>query len=233
MLHRFFHTGPLALGKILLDGPEAHHLSAVSRHQVGEFIILFNGDGSQYPAEIVSITRKQVVLNVVALDAPARELPYPLHIGSALPKADRCDFLIEKLTELGATDFTPLQTARSVVHAKEGRIEKLERAVIEASKQCGRNVLMRIHPPMAFAQWCQSVGLPRRRLIAHPDGKGLSATMIADGVAVAIGPEGGFTDEEVVAATLLSWEKVSLGLRILRIETAAVAVAAILGTPIS
>ena len=229
MSQRFFYPGPLAPGEIVLDGPEPHHLSSVSRHQIGDTIVLFNGDGSQYPAEIISISRKQVIVRVVAIETPIRELPFPLHIGSALPKGDHCDFLIEKLTELGVSDFTPLQTTRTIVHAKDAKIEKLQRAVIEAGKQCGRNVLMRIHPSIGFAQWCQSVELPTRRFIAHPEGITLSGVAIYERVVVSIGPEGGFTPEEIALAKSAGWEAVSLGPRILRIETAALTVAAISG----
>src|SRR5206468_1292162 len=124
-------------------------------------------------------------------DSPQRELGFTLHIASALPKGDRGDFLIEKLTELGVTDFTPILTERSVVKADAAKAEKLRRAVIEASKQCGRNVLMRVHPPARWAEWC--VRQTGRRLIAHPLGE-RGITSPGDAI-VAVGPEGGFTEE--------------------------------------
>ena len=198
--------------------------------QVGDDVALFNGDGREYRANVVAIGKRQVELNVVAIDQPDRELGFQLHIASALPKGDRLDFLIEKLTELGATDFTPLLAERSVVIPKEAKIEKLERAVIEASKQCGRNVLMKVHPPIALAQWCRLSELPPTKCIAHPGGESIVALEVKrDGVAIAIGPEGGFTEQEVSLACLTGFRTVSLGPRILRVETAAVMVAITFG----
>jgi 16S rRNA (uracil1498-N3)-methyltransferase len=154
-------------------------------------------------------------------------LGFPLHVASALPKGDRGDFLIEKLTELGATDFTPLVTERGVVKADESKADKLRRAVIEASKQCGRNVLMRVHAPARWADWCpRQSGL---RLIAHPGGAARGFRP-GTGATVAIGPEGGFTEQEVELALANGWERVSLGPRILRVETAALAAAVLCGT---
>src|SRR5205807_5163206 len=100
------------------------------------------------------------VLTVFAAVAADREPPFPLVVASALPKGDRGDFLIEKLTELGVTRFVPLVTARSVVVPKESTREKLERAVIEASKQCGRNRLMAVDPPQKWDGFLSRTDLP-------------------------------------------------------------------------
>jgi 16S rRNA (uracil1498-N3)-methyltransferase len=227
MSDRFYHDGPLGVGEVVLDGPEAHHLSAVRRFSPGEDVVLFNGDGREYPALIVEVARRRVRLQVTSVESPERELGFPLHVASALPKGDRGDFLIEKLTELGVTDFTPLVTERVVVKVHEAKTEKLRRAVIEASKQCGRNVLMRVRSPARWFDWCgQQKGL---RLLAHPGaGSGIDARAIEDPVTVAIGPEGGFTDEEVEAALAGGWRLLSLGPRTLRVETAALAAAVLI-----
>ena len=230
MVNRFYSPDPLSLGEFVLGGPEAHHLAHVRRLGVGDDAILFNGDGKEYRAVVAVIAKRTVELKVVAVADPRRELGFPLHVASALPKGDRLDFLIEKLTELGATDFTPLLAERSIVIAKESKIEKLQRAVIEASKQCGRNVLMKVHVPRSLTDWCGQDDLPPIKLMAHPHGEpldGLGKT--PGGVAIAIGPEGGFTEKEVSAACQSGFRAVSLGPRILRIETAAIAAAAILG----
>src|SRR5205823_3748468 len=100
---RFFTLDPLGSGEYVLTGPEAHHLTTVRRFAPGDRIVLFNGDGHDYPSEIVSVNKRTVALNILAPVAVDRELPCPLVIGSALPKGDRADFLIEKLTELGVT----------------------------------------------------------------------------------------------------------------------------------
>lgn len=228
MSDRFFLDARLAPGDVTLDGPEAHHLAAVRRLGPGDVVTLFNGDGHEYPARVVKVGRKRVTLHVTGIESPQRELDFALHIASALPKGDRGDFLIEKLTELGVTDFTPLLTERGVVKADEAKAEKLRRAVIEASKQCGRNVLMQVHAPAKWLDWCgRQTG---RRLIAHPTVvTGGKTEVTGDGVIVAVGPEGGFSDQELQVAFATGWEAVSLGPRILRVETAAVAAAALFG----
>jgi len=225
---RFFFDGPLGPGDVTLTGPEAHHLTTVRRFGPGAAVTLFNGDGREYPATVIESGKKRVTLLVSRVEIPDRELAAPLHIASALPKGDRGDFLIEKLTELGVTDFTPLTTERSVVRADDARADKLRRAVIEASKQCGRNVLMRVHPPSRWLDWCarQTGG----RFVAHPAGTFLSQAP-ADGATIAIGPEGGFTEQEIQTARSAGWELVSFGPRTLRVETAALATAVLFGQP--
>jgi 16S rRNA (uracil1498-N3)-methyltransferase len=224
---RFHVDGPLGPGEVTLEGPEAHHLSAVRRFVVGDSVTLFNGDGHEYPSRVRELGKKRVVVGVIEVRSPARELGFELHIASALPKGDRGDFLIEKLTELGVTDFTPLITERGVVKASDTKADKLRRAVIEASKQCGRNVLMRIHSPSRWVDWCATQ--TGRRLIAHPRE---AACGFAPGLArIAIGPEGGFSESELSAAAAAGWERLSLGPRILRVETAAVAAAVLFGRP--
>lgn len=224
MSDRFFYDGPLGPGDVELEGTEAHHITGVRRFAAGETITLFNGDGREYPATITAVGKKRVSLCVVGTEAPVRELGFKLHIASALPKGDRGDFLIEKLTELGATDFTPLITERTVVKPSDDKSDKLRRAVIEASKQCGRNVLMQIHPPAKWVDWCTLQ--QGQRLIAHVSQKESPIAPSCDGVIVAIGPEGGFTGSEVVLAVRSGWQVISLGPRTLRVETAAVAFAA-------
>jgi 16S rRNA (uracil1498-N3)-methyltransferase len=111
-----------------------------------------------------------------------------------------------------------------VVHPKD--VDRLERAVIEASKQCGRNILMTVGPVTAWADYCRSADLPAERWVAHLGGQPVSGDGRGD-VAVAVGPEGGLTDEEVEAAKAAGWRVIGLGPRVLRVETAAVAVAVI------
>ena len=227
MSDRFFVDRPLGPGDVTLEGPEAHHLTAVRRFAVGDVITLFSGDGREYPARIVQIGKKWVTVQVTEVLTPERELGFRLHIAAAMPKGDRGDFLIEKLTELGVTDFTPLVTERGVVKADEAKADKLRRAVIEASKQCGRNVLMRVHTPARWLDWCARQ--KGRRLIAHP-GDPTAVAPERGAATIAIGPEGGFTGAEVEAALRAGWERVSLGPRILRVETAAMAAAVLCGT---
>lgn len=230
MADRFYTPAPLAPGEFVLDGAEAHHLGTVRRFAPGDRVTLFNGDGSEYPAEVLAADRKRVTLTVFPAVTANRELGHEVVTLSALPKGDRADILVEKLTELGVTRFVPLVTARSVVQPKEAKAEKLLRGVIEASKQCGRNRLMRVDPPR---RWSDAVGLPDLpplKLLLHTaDAPGvweLPPDRVRGGVAFAVGPEGGFTPDEVAAGVAAGWQSASLGRRVLRVETAAVAAAA-------
>lgn len=220
MADRFYLNSPLRPGLVVLQGPEAHHLARVSRLRAGDQVCLFNGDGHEYPAKVLAISRRDIELQVLGVDTPGRELPIRLQVAAPLPKGDRGQFLIEKLTELGATLFTPLRTERSVVHPGEARLEKLKRYVIEASKQCGRNVLMGVEPLTDWSAFCRRSDLPARRLLGQRGGEPLDRAQTQDTV-VAVGPEGGFTDEEIAAALAAGWLAIDLGPRVLRVETAA------------
>jgi 16S rRNA (uracil1498-N3)-methyltransferase len=226
MAERFYTTDALGPGEYHLSGAEAHHLSTVRRFTFGDRVTLFNGDGNEYAAEIIAVSKKSVALDILSVSAVDRELPFPLVIASTLPKGDRADFLIEKLTELGVTSFVPLVTARSVVVPKTSAVEKFTRMVIEASKQCGRNRLLAIHAPR---RWSEFLDLTEPGILLHPGGEtaGLTATM---GVSktIAVGPEGGFSEEEVGQAIAAGWRPAHLGSRVLRVETAAVAAAALI-----
>src|SRR5437764_428781 len=124
MAERFHVNCELAVGPVELDGPEAHHLATVCRLRPGDAVSLFNGDGREYPAVIESVGKRAVHLRVVGVEAPRRELPFRLEVAAPLPKGDRAQVLIEKLTELGVTAFVPLRTARSVVEPRETKLEK-------------------------------------------------------------------------------------------------------------
>lgn len=221
MAERFYANFPLHPGELILQGAEAHHLATVLRAQPGDSVVLFNGEGGEYPATVVSVQRKVIVFDVSERVEADRENRFFLEVAAALPKGDRGEFLVEKLTELGVTRFVPLKTCRSVVHP---RVDRLERTVVEASKQCGRNQLMQIAPVTDADDYWRQPPSGSKRIIAHPGGN--SATTAADAAYVAVGPEGGFTDEEIGAARAAAWEIINLGPRILRIETAAIALAA-------
>jgi 16S rRNA (uracil1498-N3)-methyltransferase len=237
MSDRFYTPDPLDPGEYVLAGAEAHHLATVRRFGPGARVTLFNGDGHDYPAEVVAADRKRTVLNVSPPVAVDRELPFRLEIAAAMPKGDRGEFLVEKLTELGVIRLIPLSTARTVVQPKGARLEKLQHAVIEASKQCGRNRLMAVTPLTRWPELVRSADLPAVRVLLHPPEPGGSARKLADladvvrgGVVFAVGPEGGFTPDEVAAAEGAGWLRVGLGPRVLRAETAAITVAAAIST---
>ena len=229
MADRFYTSEPLAPGEFTLTGREAHHLASVRRFGPGDYVTLFNGDGNDYAAVVLGTGKKTVSVSILRTDPVDRELPLPLVIASALPKGDRADFLIEKLTELGVTRFIPLVTSRSVVQPKDAAVEKFTRAVIEASKQCGRNRLMSVDPPRAWAAFLKLPDLPEQRFVLHTS-EDSPGRLVPGACVVAVGPEGGFAPEEVSAAVASGWVAASLGPRVLRVETAAVAAAVLVAT---
>jgi 16S rRNA (uracil1498-N3)-methyltransferase len=224
MAERFYVNLPLAVGPVSLDGPEAHHLAAVCRLRPGAEVCLFNGDGRQYPARITHAAKRQIELEIVAVEDPPRELAFELEVAAPPPKGDRSQFLVEKLTELGVTTFVPLICSRSNLHPRDCKRDKLERYVIEASKQCGRNVLMKIADLTEWEAYCSRANVGELRVLAHPGGGGITR-LSQRPTRIAVGPEGGFTDDEVALALQHGWQTVSLGPRILRVETAALVLA--------
>jgi 16S rRNA (uracil1498-N3)-methyltransferase len=230
MSERFFSAEPIAADRITLGDAEAHHLLHVMRAAVGDSVTLFDGSGAEWAGVIEKTGRSEVQVRITGRHEISRELLFRLDVGVALPKGERQKWLVEKLTELGVTTLTPLVTQRAVAQPTGAALERLGRTVIEASKQCGRNRLMRIAEPQLWNDWISPVNpeSAERRLVAHPGGTALSQIDLSAPLAtrLAIGPEGGLTDEETNAASAAAWQMVDLGPRILRVETAAVALTA-------
>lgn len=239
MSYRFFHAQPPLDGEFQLIGDQAHHAINVMRYRVGDQIVIFDGRGNEHDAEIEALTKKQLTARLLNSRQLDRSLSRSITIAVALPKGDRQKFLIEKLVELGVSTLVPLSTSRSVAEVKPKVIERIEKQIIEASKQCGRNFLMEVAPSLSVSQLCEvgSASEPplaedALKLLAHPyDSRQLAefSPERTQSVAVAIGPEGGFDDSEVMDLIKAGWQPVSLGPTILRIETAALAAASIFG----
>ncbi len=200
----------------------------VMRGKVGDEVILFDGSGCEFGARVERLSRSSVELAVHQRQAVDRELPLALTLGVALPKGERQKWLIEKAVEVGVTSVVPLMTARGVAQPNGKVLERLRRQVIEASKQCGRNRLMTIADPCRLEVWTAETSSESAFLL-HPSGPPLSDRCEMLGgqkaVTLCVGPEGGFTDDEVHAAEAAGWDVVGLGRRILRIETAAITAA--------
>ena len=197
------------------------------RAKPGTQVVLFDGSGAEFVARVERIGRSEVRLAVLSRREVDRELPLELTLGVALPKGDRQRWLVEKAVELGVGRIVPLLTARSVAQPARGTLKRLRRTVIEASKQCGRNRLMEIAEPRAWADYIADAGQSARRLLAQPDGHRAEtapppAADSAGAVFLAVGPEGGFTDDEVSLGIAAGWQTIDLGPRILRVETAAI-----------
>lgn len=226
MADRYFSAEPIQGPSVTLSGGEAHHLLHVMRAEPGLAVVLFDGRGGQYAAEVARCGRTEVELTVGPRQDIERELPFELTLTVPLPKVDRQRWLVEKAVELGVSRLIPLRTARSEGFSVEPAT-KLARHVIEASKQCGRNRLMEIASPVEWRTLVRETG--KRRLVAHPGGWPLGElSPTAMDTLVAVGPEGGFTDDEIAEATGCDWQAVDLGSRILRVETAALALVAAL-----
>jgi 16S rRNA (uracil1498-N3)-methyltransferase len=237
---RYFVDSPISTDRATLTGAEAHHLRHVMRAVVGTEVMLFDGCGAEFVAQVASVGRSAVELTIVSRAEVNRELPVPMTLGVALPKGERQRFLVEKAVELGVGQLVPLITQRAAVRSTEQGRGRLERIAMEASKQCGRNRLMQISSPQAWSDFigCQAAkDSPRQiiRWVAHPaapgvDGKPLwrdQAVASPDEIMLAIGPEGGLTETEVRLAQQAGWSVVDLGPRLLRIETAALVMVAL------
>jgi 16S rRNA (uracil1498-N3)-methyltransferase len=228
MSERFYVDPLLAANQAVLTGDEARHLAAVMRAKIGDEVILFDGSGAEFIARVAVLKKHAVELTILERREVSRELPFELTLAVALPKGERQKWLVEKATELGVTRLVPLITERGVAQPVESALERLRRSVIEASKQCGRNRLLEIAAPCLAVEFFATEPKAATRLIADFSGQPLANIVVSHDapICAAIGPEGGFTSAEVAAATSADWQTVSLGNRILRVETAAVAIAA-------
>jgi 16S rRNA (uracil1498-N3)-methyltransferase len=229
MSSRFYIPTPINAERVTHGGAEGHHFMHVCRVTAGQTVKLFDGSGAEFTAVVEKVTRSTVELRIVERNEVDRELPFALVVGVSLPKGDRQKWLIEKLTEIGASKLVPLVTQRGVAQPTDNALERLSRSVIEAAKQCGRNRLMEIAPPQAWDAWISKtkVEAEARKIVAHPGGTALGDLQLfsPNPVYLAIGPEGGLADAEIAMAVATGWQAVSLGSRILRIETSAIVLA--------
>lgn len=237
--------------RLIIDGPEAEHALRVKRLVPGEAVEVLDGRGRVARGTVgdggTSEPRRprrdwtlELVLDSLGPAAPARPV---LHVCSATPKGGRVDDMIDQLAQAGAAAWSPLLTARGVVDPRDSKLARLERIAREASKQAGRAWDLALGDPVAFASavdpgWaCRSMdvlssaaGQGVRVLIAdaggEPPGDLLNAP--AGLMRLLIGPEGGFTDEELALANERGAKRVRFGPHTMRIETAAVVAAGVI-----
>ena len=232
-MRRFFCDQPIETSPVVLQDSEAHHIANVLRHRPGDQVMLFDGSGREYVAEILEVGRREVHLRILSSETVDRELAFRLVLAVALPRGDRQEWLVQKAVELGVAELVPLQCERTVATASAKSLLRWRRTVVEAAKQSGRNRLMSIRPPIPMREFVPEP-FPGLRCIGQPGPSGRRLHEIVrddppsadSSVCVAIGPEGGFTDEEQQFAQDRGWQPVHLGPRTLRTETAAIAVAA-------
>jgi 16S rRNA (uracil1498-N3)-methyltransferase len=227
MSERFFLTQPPRDGRAVLTGDEARHLARVMRCAVGDEVVVFDGRGTSWRARVATIGRDEVGLELGAAAIASATPRVPLTLAVALPKGERQKWLVEKLTELGVARLVPLATTRGVAEATPAAVERLARGVIEACKQCGRDALMEIAPPRSVAEIARDLGHGVTLVVADRDGLPLD-TSAGEGrpIIAVVGPEGGLTAEELATLEAAGGRRVSLGPHVLRVETAAIALAA-------
>ncbi|QDU63715.1 Ribosomal RNA small subunit methyltransferase E [Planctomycetes bacterium Pan216] len=212
-------------GLLTLEGDELHHIRNVLRARPGTIVELFNGRGLRVQAEIVDLGRRSASLAIQG-EPSLSPTPFPWTLAVALPKGDRANWLVEKCTELDVGRLAPLATSRAVVTATANKQDRLRRGVIEACKQCGRDWLMEIDEPRALGDlFSLTVAESNAGWLLDPEGVEISSIGDSRPSVVAVGPEGGWSDEELAAADEHGWKRVRIARHVLRIETAALAAA--------
>lgn len=232
-ISRIYSDTPLQSGQQLaLDERASHHLGKVLRQQVGDALILFNGDGKQYRATIAAIEKKLVLVDVGEVSTPVTESPLAIQLGIAMSRGDRMDWVLQKSTELGVTEITPLITERTELKLKAERLEKKlahwQQIIVSACEQCGRNTLPTLHPPISGRDWSQHIRADRKLVLHHRSDHSLDRDAAVTSVALYIGPEGGLSTEEIRDAEQLGFQPLTLGPRVLRTETAPLAAISVL-----
>lgn len=232
---RFYCPAPLVAGATV-DLPEAvaHHLHVV-RMQPGDALTLFDGRGGQYAAVLAEIGKRRASATVQAHDPVEVELPYAITLAQGLPEGAKMDWIIEKAVELGVARIEPLAARRSVVRLSGERAEKRhlhwEGVIVAASEQCGRNRLAELAPVLDSGRWIAAPSPAPRILLSPRATTSLAEWARTNGpqaVSLMVGPEGGFTGEEEDAAIAAGALALSVGPRVLRTETAALAAVAML-----
>lgn len=227
---RFYLPQPLTIGQSLnLPDTVAHHIQVLRLAQ-GDAITLFNGDGGEYTATLTHIERRGASVEIKAHHPREVELPFAVTLAQALPEGSKMDWIIEKAIELGVSGFQPLAAQRCVVRLSAERAEKKMghwRGIIEsASEQSGRNRLAKLAPLQDYKQWITQQDLHRRIILTPRAQQSLPDWARHQGpqaVTLVIGPEGGLSEQEEEAALRHGALALSIGPRILRTETAALA----------
>ena len=246
-LTRVFVAGELQSGSVVeLPRETAVHLAKVLRARSGDEVVLFNGDGREFTGAIEKVQGSRVSAAIGAAHWIDRESPFQLTLVQCVPRGDRMDFIVQKATELGVARIVPVLSARSVVRLDEGQSTSKQahwRAVaVSACEQCGRNRLPSVDTPMPLLNYlgglAQATAAEVVRLVLEPERAqhnergsraiGIASPQSASRAEIAIGPEGGFAPEELEAFDLSAFARMTLGPRVLRTETAAIAAIAVL-----
>lgn len=233
---RIYHSQSLAITQqIQLEPEAANHVGRVLRMKPEQMLILFNGDGFDYSAQIVEVSKKQVVVTIIDKIEVNNESNLSIHLAQGISRGDKMDFTIQKSVELGITEITPIFTERCGVKLSGDRLDKKhqqwQKIAISACEQSGRAFVPVIHPPIKLSEFL-SQQTQQLKLNLHPRAsttvKGLSIP--ESGVRFIIGPEGGLSDEEIELTVAAEYQEIQLGPRVLRTETAALTLLSALQT---
>jgi 16S rRNA (uracil1498-N3)-methyltransferase len=234
---RFYIPYTPTVREIWINGKEAHHILHVKRAKPGSKITLFDGSGVEYLANITEILDDKLKVFIEQTRKVDRESSVDIAIAFSIPKGKCATLLIQKCSELGVKTLIPLHCERSVVdirHKSPEKIEKWNKVVIEASKQCKRNFLTKIEDVMSFDSLMKTISGYDLSLIACTDTytrtlkSVLTEYPLVRKIICLVGPEGGFTRSEIEMAEKSGCVPVSIGHSILRIETAVVAISSML-----
>ncbi|TVO40125.1 16S rRNA (uracil(1498)-N(3))-methyltransferase [Vibrio algivorus] len=223
---RIYHPQAIEqLGEIHLSEDAAGHVGRVLRMTQGQEVLLFDGSGAEFPAVIISVSKKNVAVEIKERIERSIESPLNLHLGQVISRGDKMEFTIQKAVELGVNTITPLISERCGVKLNAERFEKKlqqwQKIAIAACEQCGRNIVPVVRPLMQLEQWCAE-DYDGLKLNLHPRAKYSINTLPApvNKVRLLIGPEGGLSDEEIQMTEQYQFEETLLGPRVLRTETA-------------
>jgi 16S rRNA (uracil1498-N3)-methyltransferase len=212
---------------LVLTEAQSHYLSKVLRMQAGRELILFNGEGGEYSAEISAVQKKYVEVSVKEFSAENRQSHLRLELAIGVSRGERMDWVLQKATELGVTKITPLITERTEVklggERADKKMEHWQQILISACEQCQRNLLPELSAPKLFSEWINACDSELKFVLHHRDNQGLPQDKHTKSVALLIGPEGGLNDDEIAQAVAQHFSPLTLGPRVLRTETAPVA----------
>lgn len=224
-LSRFFIDAPLSLGQHELPEAQAHYIGRVLRHAAGDAVQLFDGSGQEFLGELIEVGKKSVRVELRQAVPGLPESPLAIHLGQGLSRGERMDWAIQKATELGASQISPIVSERCEVRLKDERTDKRmahwRQIAISACEQCGRSTIPTIHPPIGLSDWLTQVRADLK-LVLHPVAAPWASHPQPQTLAFLIGPEGGLSDAEVVQAQSQGFHAARLGPRVLRTETAPV-----------
>ena len=210
----------------------AHHVTHVLRLRPGAAVRIFDGKGCEHEGMIREVRRTQVTIEIGRVLASIPEPPLAITLAQGIPRGDRMDLILQKAVELGVTDVQPIWTARSQTRTSGERLEKRLRhwqgVMISACEQCGRATLPGLETPAEYRSWLTGTHRHNSRILLAPEAaQSLGALQPpGDSILLLVGPEGGISAEETTLAAAAGFKPVRLGPRILRTETAALAMLA-------